>query len=466
MPPPTTASGPINCGSELVDWAKGQLAGSAPAGEPAPFFDRSAASQSLLDLPLPDAPRPPLELVSLGRRWQPVGLAEEEDEEPAELARWEAAGQPGDPAGTASLGDAAAPLSHGLGGRVAALQIHNRYLITESEEGVVVIDQHALHERILYEQLREQCWPGRCESQNLLVPEPVDLSPAEAAAALEHRDVLAQLGVVVEPFGGDTVLVSSYPAMLANLNLAEILRALVDRLLVGGDSVGGDAEGGPAAGSAEPTKRDVLDELLHMISCKAAIKAGDRLTPEEIAALVEQRHLAQDSPPLPPRPPDRAGLHPRGAGPTVQAEGVTPFSSRRLGIAIHRLRRLAQILDGQEMIVKRVVGLRIRIGGESHSGWLPPNAAQPLPTPTRRRRHRRRDPGGPVRLPALLRRERRVVCMGQLVRIARRGGTRCRKPVWDNPRAMDFGLGPNQSPGVRRRRAKTGRCLARLSGLI
>ncbi len=124
-----------------------------------------------------------------------------------------------------------------------------------------------------------RCWPA-LESQALLVPEPVDLSPAEAAAALEARDVLGQLGVAIEPFGGDTVLVSSYPAMLANFRPAEVLRELVEQLLAGGKS---------------PDRRDVLDSLLHMISCKAAIKAGDRLSATEIAALLEQRHLAQDT---------------------------------------------------------------------------------------------------------------------------------------------------------------------------
>jgi DNA mismatch repair protein MutL len=160
------------------------------------------------------------------------------------------------------------------------LQLHNRYLVAESGDGMVVIDQHALHERILYEHLREKVLSGVLETQSLLVPEPVDLSPAEAAVVLESRDVLAQLGVTVEPFGGDTVLVSSYPAMLANLRPGEVLRDLVDQLMAGGK---------------KPDRRDVLDSLLHMISCKAAIKAGDRLTPDEIAALLEQRHLAQDT---------------------------------------------------------------------------------------------------------------------------------------------------------------------------
>jgi len=163
--------------------------------------------------------------------------------------------------------------------RQSGLQIHNRYLVTESDEGVVVIDQHALHERILYEQLRERVQSKRLESQKLLVPEPVTLAPAEAAAALEAKDLLAELGIEVQPFGGDTVLVCSYPAMLANFGPAEILRQTVERLLAGG----------------KPDHRELLDELLHMIACKAAIKAGDHLTPEEVTILLDQRHAVQDA---------------------------------------------------------------------------------------------------------------------------------------------------------------------------
>jgi DNA mismatch repair protein MutL len=161
-----------------------------------------------------------------------------------------------------------------------ALQIHNRYLVTESAEGVMVIDQHALHERILYEQLRQRLNANAMETQNLLVPEPVDLSSPEAAAALENRELLAQLGMKIEPFGGDTVLVVGYPAMLANLNPLELLRELLDRLMTGGKRL---------------EQRDLLDELLHTIACKAAVKAGDRLKPEEIDALLEQRHLVEDA---------------------------------------------------------------------------------------------------------------------------------------------------------------------------
>jgi DNA mismatch repair protein MutL len=161
-----------------------------------------------------------------------------------------------------------------------ALQIHNRYVITETEEGLVVIDQHALHERIIYEQLREKVLSGSLESQQLLVPEPVSLSPAEAARVLGSRQLLSQIGIEVQEFGGDTVLVSAYPAMLANQNPSEMLRGVVDILI---DE------------SRRVDARDILDELLHMISCKAAIKAGDQLSDAEISALLEHRQWCQDA---------------------------------------------------------------------------------------------------------------------------------------------------------------------------
>jgi len=160
------------------------------------------------------------------------------------------------------------------------MQIHDRYLIAESDDGVVVIDQHALHERILYEQIREKVLGGAVETQKLLVPEPVELTAAETAAVLEEQKLLAELGINIEAFGGETVLVSSYPAMLSATSPADVLRELADHLLAGGK---------------QPERRDMIDSLLHMISCKAAIKAGDRLSAEEVEALVSQRHLAQDS---------------------------------------------------------------------------------------------------------------------------------------------------------------------------
>lgn len=165
-------------------------------------------------------------------------------------------------------------------GATKALQLHDSYLVAETSEGMVVIDQHALHERILYEHLRERISEQQAESQRLLVPEVVDLAPAEAALVVEQQALLAQLGMEIEPFGGASVLVKTYPAMLTNLPPQQMLRDLVARL---------------QQGSRSPESRDLLEELLHMIACKAAIKAGQRLSRDEMLSLLEQRHLAHDT---------------------------------------------------------------------------------------------------------------------------------------------------------------------------
>ncbi len=160
------------------------------------------------------------------------------------------------------------------------VQLHQRYLVTENDEGMVVIDQHALHERILYEQLRSRVDEGGLEKQPLLVPEPVEMTADEAAAVLEVADSLAQLSLDVESFGGNTVLVTSYPAMLRRANPAELIRHVADKMLEGAEP---------------PEARDLLDELLHLMACKGAVKAGDPLSVEEVTALLEQRHLCEDA---------------------------------------------------------------------------------------------------------------------------------------------------------------------------
>ncbi len=166
------------------------------------------------------------------------------------------------------------------GPHLKAIQVHDSYLIAETGDGMVVIDQHALHERILYEELRSRVAQGQVESQRLLVPEPVDLPAAEASAVLEQVEVLSRLGLEVESFGGDTVLVRSLPAMLPNVEPERLVRDLAEHL---------------RTQPLPPTRDGLLAELLHMVACKAAIKAGQPLSPAEIDALLERRHLVADS---------------------------------------------------------------------------------------------------------------------------------------------------------------------------
>lgn len=256
--------------SELVDWAKGQMAGWRSDAAETVAAPTIAARQTEFELARPAPGQRPLELSPVFVRAPATMTVGSSAAEVALEPAVRAINQPSPAPADIRRAPTNAP----------ALQIHNRYLVAESDEGVMVIDQHALHERILYEHFRAKTLAGAVESQALLVPEPVDLSGPEAAAVMEHQELLAQLGLKVEPFGGDTILISAYPAMMSADSPAELLRSLVEILLAGGRA---------------PERRDLLDELLHMMSCKAAIKAGDRLTPEEIDALLEQRHLAQDT---------------------------------------------------------------------------------------------------------------------------------------------------------------------------
>ena len=98
----------------------------------------------------------------------------------------------------------------------------------ETDKGMLVIDQHALHERILFEQLKRRLRSGPLESQRLLIPEPVELTAEQAARALEHREALAELGLGVEDFGGGTVLLTSVPTLLGRRSPQAVLRAVVD----------------------------------------------------------------------------------------------------------------------------------------------------------------------------------------------------------------------------------------------
>ncbi len=183
----------------------------------------------------------------------------------------------GDQSPVGEAGENPGPLQ---AGQYRAMQIHDCYLVVETTEGITLIDQHALHERVMYEHLRHRVLEGAVESQRMLVPETVDVSPGEAALLIEHREVLAELGFEVEEFGKGTVLLSAYPAILQRADYPRLVRDVAERL----DSP-----------EKNPSRRDILDSLLHMMACKAAVKSGDRLAAEEIESLLEQRHLIDDA---------------------------------------------------------------------------------------------------------------------------------------------------------------------------
>jgi DNA mismatch repair protein MutL len=275
--------------SEVADWAKSQLANWEPPPEARPAVrtvDESdfAWRPRLESAPASDMPRPPQsDSPPAGPRsgsFDPSGVsssAHSDLQAPAFLQERAFAGADVPAESTPpqpSIDDPLTPLT------TRAMQIHDTYLVVETPDGLQVVDQHALHERVLYEQLRNRILAGNVESQRLLIPEPVELSPVESAAIQAAAQSLVRVGLHTEPFGGNTWLVSAVPAMLSRTSPAALLHDLAEHL---------------GSQTAEPTRRDILDELLHMMACKAAIKAGQRLSAEEIDTLLAKRHLVDDS---------------------------------------------------------------------------------------------------------------------------------------------------------------------------
>ncbi|MCH7884663.1 MAG: DNA mismatch repair endonuclease MutL [Planctomycetes bacterium] len=167
-------------------------------------------------------------------------------------------------------------LPHDSAPRPRAIQMHNLYLVAETDDGIVIIDQHALHERVMYEQFRRRMTTGPLESQRLLLPETIRVTPGQSALLETHADLLEKLGIEVSPFGTDSVAVHAFPARMKDTDVVSFLHDLLDRLA--------DRSGG-----TEPD--EVLNDILSMMACKAAVKAGDPMTPEEIESLMQQRHL-------------------------------------------------------------------------------------------------------------------------------------------------------------------------------
>jgi DNA mismatch repair protein MutL len=162
---------------------------------------------------------------------------------------------------------------------LAVLQVHNTYIVTQTDEALLIIDQHALHERILYNELKARLAEGRLAGQRLLIPETLTVTEAEADAVQSRGGLLGRLGIEVEPFGPRTLAIQQFPSLLAGRGVSpvEFLRELIDRLA---DDEAADSE-------------RLLEGLLAMLACKAAVKAGDPLTGQEIDSLLARAEGAE-----------------------------------------------------------------------------------------------------------------------------------------------------------------------------
>ncbi len=155
----------------------------------------------------------------------------------------------------------------------ARAQIHETYIVAQTEDGIVIVDQHAAHERLVYERMKQMLANGGVRRQGLLIPEVVELDPSEAESLAARAEELAQLGLVIEPFGAGAILVRETPALLGHVDAAGMLKDLADDI----------AELGEAHALKER-----LEEVCSSIACHGSIRAGRRLTGDEMNSLLRQ----------------------------------------------------------------------------------------------------------------------------------------------------------------------------------
>ena len=151
-------------------------------------------------------------------------------------------------------------------------QTGGTYLVFSDPDGLILVDQHAAHERILYEQFRQAGTVEKVIGQPLLLPEVVALSPADYGLLTENIDIIKDTGLEVEPFGGNTVVIKSLPAILGHLNPEGLLQDLIEQLAGAGSTV---------------SWQDKRDKVLISLACKGAVKAGQVLSESEVARLCQ-----------------------------------------------------------------------------------------------------------------------------------------------------------------------------------
>ena len=158
---------------------------------------------------------------------------------------------------------------------VARAQLHNTYIVAETAEGVVLVDQHAAHERLVYEKLKAALLDGErsLPAQGLLMPEVVEVGESAARRLLARAGELSRLGLGLESFGVGAVLVREVPALLGRADAGALVRDLADQLAELGDA---------------PALRDRLDEVCASMACHGSVRAGRSLSAEEMNALLRQ----------------------------------------------------------------------------------------------------------------------------------------------------------------------------------
>ena len=162
----------------------------------------------------------------------------------------------------------------------ARAQVHENYIIAQTDTGMVIVDQHAAHERLVYERLKRQMAENGIAAQALLIPEIVELSPTDCARLLDHADDLARLGLGVEPFGGGAIAVRETPALLGAVNARAMILDILDELADQGESTGIQTR---------------LEAILSRVACHGSIRSGRRMRAEEMNALLREMEATPHS---------------------------------------------------------------------------------------------------------------------------------------------------------------------------
>ncbi len=163
---------------------------------------------------------------------------------------------------------------------VARVQLHETYIVAQTEDGIVIVDQHAAHERLVYERMKMALEAGAIARQPLLIPEVVELDPAEVMRVVSRAGELAELGLVIEAFGPDAVMVRETPAMLGKLDLKALVRDLADDL----------AETGKAL-----SLKERLEAVSGTLACHMSVRSGRRLSADEMNALLREMEATPHS---------------------------------------------------------------------------------------------------------------------------------------------------------------------------
>lgn len=170
------------------------------------------------------------------------------------------------------------PARYPLG--AARAQLHENYIVAQTEDGLVIVDQHAAHERLVFEEMRKALHSKRLSSQVLLIPEIVDLPEEDCDRLMVHAEGLGELGLSIERFGPGAVAVRETPAMLGEVDAQGLIRQLADEI----------AEWDTASGLAAK-----LEYVAATMACHGSVRSGRRLRPEEMNALLRQMEATPGS---------------------------------------------------------------------------------------------------------------------------------------------------------------------------